>query len=112
MSIVQFDRDAMAQWYAAQHLNTDPGIRAIYYLPTNSPEREIRFIEVNELLADRNDDVLEPLDFGVDTGVESEHRLFVLDVTPRQWERIFDSSLPLPEGWSRQDSITYRQEKP
>lgn len=100
MPAVQFNRDAMARWYAKQHLQTDPGIRAVYYLPTNAPEREIRFVEINELLADRKDDSLEPIDFGVDTGLESEHKLFVLDVTPSQWERITQSLLALPQGWS------------
>jgi hypothetical protein len=95
-----FDRSAMAKWYATQHRKTDPGIRVIYYLPKNAPDREIRFVEVNELIAERNDDTLEPLDFGVDAGMESEHKLFVLDVTPDQWDRIQQKSLSLPQGWS------------
>ena len=95
-----FDRDAMAKWYAKQHHKTDPGIQSVYYLPTNAPEREIRFLEVNELIADINDDTLEPIDFGVDTGMEGEHKLLVLDVTPGQWDRIQQGSLALPQGWS------------
>ena len=98
----------MARWYAKQHLKTDPGIRSVYYLRTNAPDREIRFIEINELVADRNDDTLEPIDFGVDTGMESEHKLFVLDVTPSQWNRI--SSLELPQGWSLEDAVPFSQE--
>ncbi|MEO8498462.1 MAG: hypothetical protein ABI614_25645 [Planctomycetota bacterium] len=110
MPATQFDRNATAQWYATQHLNTDPGIRAVYYLPTNAPDREIRFVEVNELVADRNDDTLEPVDFGVDTGTESEHKLFVLDVTPSQWDRINQSSLSLPPGWSLDAAVPFDQE--
>ena len=82
-----FDRDTMAKWYAKEHLKTDPGIRLVGYLPKNAPEREIRFIEVNDLIGELRDDALEPIDFGVDTGMENEHKLFVLDVTPGQWER-------------------------
>lgn len=107
MPATQFDRDTMARWYAKEHLKTDPGVRSIYYLPTNAPEREIRFIEINELIADRDDDTLEPIDFGVDTGTETEHKLFVLDVTPRQWDRMQESSLQLPRGWSLQDAVPY-----
>ena len=55
----------MARWYAKQHLKTDPRIRSVYYLPANAPDREIRFVEINELVADRRDDTLEPIDFGV-----------------------------------------------
>ncbi len=106
-----FNRDSSARWYAKQHLKTDPAIRSVYYLPTNAPEREIRFIEVNELIADRNDDALEPIDFGVDTGTESEHKVFILDVTPRQWTQIRQLSLALPQGWSLTDSMPFGSNK-
>ena len=95
MLTATFDRDSMAAWYAQEHLKTDPGIASIYYLPKNAGEREIRLIEVNQLLADRNGNVLEPIDFGIDTGTETEHKLFVLDVTPQQWERIKAQKLSL-----------------
>jgi len=109
MSTTQFSRDSMANWYAKQHLKTDPGIRSVYYLPTDAPDREIRFLEINELVADRYDDTLEPIEFGVDTGMESEHKLFVLDVTPGQWDRIRQASLALPQDWSLEDAVSYSQ---
>jgi hypothetical protein len=99
-----FDRDTMAKSYAKQHLATDPGIRSVHHLPANAPEREIRLVEVNDLIADREDDALEPLDFGVDTGSPDEHKLLVLDVTPAQWDRIRQGSLPLPPSWSLADA--------
>ena len=70
MPATLFDRDALARWYAEQHAKTDPGIRSVYYLPTNAPEREIRFVEVNDLIGERGDDTLEPIDFGVDMGAD------------------------------------------
>ena len=100
MPLTQFDRDSMARSYAQEHLKADPGIIAVYYLPKNAPAREIRFVEVNSLIGDRNDNALEPIDFGVDMGMESEHKLFVLDVTPEQWERVCSHALRLPDGWS------------
>ena len=103
-----FNRDSSARWYAKQHLKTDPAIRSIHYLPTDAPEREIRLIEVNELIADRNDDALEPIDFGVDTGMESEHKVVILDVTPSQWTRIRQPSLPLPKGWSLTGAMHFK----
>ena len=102
-----FDRDSLATWYAKQHLKTDPAIRSIYYLPTDAPEREIRFVEINDLVADRNDDTLEPIDFGVDTGTESEHKIFILDVTPHQLNRIRKPSLSLPQGWSLTNAVSF-----
>jgi hypothetical protein len=109
MPQTEFDRNATARWYAKQHLKTDPGVRSVYYLPVNAPEREIRFIEVNELIGEQNDDSLQPIDFGVDTGLDSEHKLFVLDVTPNQWDRIRRSSLPLPQGWSLENAEAFDQ---
>ncbi len=105
MQATQFDRDTMARWYAEQHIKTDPGIPSVYYLPTDSPEREIRLVEVNNLIGERADDTLEPIDYGVDIGDETEHKLLVLDVTPRQWDRIQEGHLPLPQGWSLRDAI-------
>lgn len=100
MSETEFDRDEMARWYAGRHLKTDSGIQAIYYLPEQATKREIRLIEINGLMASRDQDPLEPIDFGVDTGSEAGHSLFVLDVTPSQWERIRANELPLPAGWT------------
>ena len=103
----QFKRDSMASWYATRHLKTDPGIRKVYYLPAGAPEREIRFIEINELIAERNKYPLEPIDFGVDIGGTEGHTLMVLDVTPTQWEKINKKELQLPAGWSLEGAIPF-----
>ena len=100
MATVLFDRDSLAKWYAEQHLLTDPGINAIFYLPTGAPEREIRLVEVNHLMAERTDESLVPIDFGVNIGIENAHSLVIVDVTPEQWERIQAGKLQLPGQWS------------
>ena len=109
MHAVQFDRTTLANWYALEHLKTDPGVDAIFFLPHESPDREIRFVEVNSLIAERTDDTLEPIDFGVNRGLEDEHALLVLDVTPTQWERIQEGSLQLPLGWSLRSAVRYQR---
>ena len=105
MAATLFNRNSMAQWYARQHTKTDPGVRKIYYLPANAPDHEIRFVEVNSLIGERNSTPLEPIDFGIDTGMATEHRLSVLDVTPNQWKLILQGSLKLPPGWDLQGAI-------
>ncbi len=100
----KFDRDKHARWYAQRHYKTDPAIQAVVYLPTNSPAREIRLVEVNESIAQRQDP-LEPIDFGVDIGGVDGHTLLVLDVTPAQWKMIEKNKLPLPQGWSMTGSV-------
>lgn len=94
----EFDRDSHAKWYAKRHRETDKGILHIFYLPTNAPPREIRFLEVNRLISETTP--LEPIDFGVNTGGPDAHKLYVLDVTPSQWEAIQRDEIPLPPGWS------------
>jgi hypothetical protein len=101
----EFDQEKLARWYANRHYKTDPAIEAIVYLPANAPEREIRLVEVNDSIAER-EGPLEPIDFGVDIGGAEGHTLMVLDVTPAQWTRIEKSKLPLPQGWSMEGSIS------
>lgn len=104
MATDTFNRDELATWYAGEHQKTDPGIVAVYYLPADSPGRELRLIEVNELIGRRDDSALTPIDFGVATGLDEEHSLLVLDVTPEQWERLRNGTLSLPAGWSLSDA--------
>jgi len=110
MPATQFDRNSMARWYAKEHLKTDPGIASVHYLPRNADDREIRFVEVNILIGDRNDGVLEPIDFGIDTGMDTAHKLLVLDVTPAQWKRIQTRELRLPGNWSLEGAVPYENE--
>ena len=93
-----FDRDDFAEWYARRHLQTDAGVAEIHYLPTNAPPREIRLLEINKLISETTP--LQPIDFGVDIGAAEGHTLYVLDVTPAQWEAIRNNQLSLPEGWT------------
>jgi len=93
-----FNRDAMARHYADRHWSIDSGLKGIYYLPTDAPEREVRLLEVNDLVAAITP--LEPFDFGVEPNGPHAHTLNVLDVTPEQWEAVERGELTLPSGWS------------
>ncbi len=105
----QFDRDAFAKWYAKRHLEIDPGVVEIHYLPTAAPAREVRLLEVNRLIPEQLDAGLEPIDFGVDIGGTEGHTLVVLDVTPRQWAEIESGRLPLPAGWRQDGRVTFQR---
>ena len=102
----QFDRDRLARWYANRHYRTDGSIEAIFYLPESAPEREIRLVEVNGSIAEREGQ-LEPIDFGVDVGGAEGHTLMVLDVTPAQWKKVEKNKLQLPHGWSTAGAIRF-----
>jgi hypothetical protein len=99
-----FDRNSMAQWYARRHLETDDAIKEIRYLPEGAPPREIRFVEVNQLISESTP--MEPIDYGVDIDGAEAHTLYVLDVTPAQWEKIEKGEALLPAGWKLENSIT------
>lgn len=102
MTETVFDRDRYARWYAQRHFDIDRAIERILYLPANSPGREIRLLEVNGMISETTPP--EPIDFGVDAGEADAHTLYVLDVTPAQWEAIQAGEISLPAGWSLDDS--------
>ena len=105
MITTSFNRKSWAHTYAKKHFETDTGIRRVIFLPDGAPENEIRLVEVNELIAVRDDDVLEAIDFGVDRESPNAHTLKILDVTPAQWEMIERNQLRLPDGWSRDHEV-------
>lgn len=101
-------RDNLASWYARRHLTIDNGVEQILYLPADAPPREIRFLEVNTMISETTP--LEPIDFGVDTGSNNAHSLYVLDVTPSQWDDIQSGQLNLPTGWSLEGNQVFHRD--
>ena len=106
---IAFDRDRLAAWYAKRHLEIDPGVEQIHYLPVESPDREVRLLEVNRLIPELTGVELEPIDFGVDIDDANGHTLYVLDVTPRQWAEIEVGRLALPAGWHSEGRRTFQR---
>ena len=101
-TVTAFDRDGLARWYAQRHMDIDNAVVEILHLPTNAPPREIRFLEVNRLISEMTPS--EPIDFGVNFGGDDAHTLYVLDVTPAQWEAIQAGTIPMPDGWTLEGS--------
>lgn len=111
-AVVPFDRNGWARHYAHNHLEVDPGTLKIVYLPDGAPEREIRLVEVNELMVPREADPIAPLDFGVGMSEDNPHRLVIVDVTPRQWRLIEEGELSLPAGWSLRQAVEFQRKGP
>jgi hypothetical protein len=88
-------------------MDIDDGVVRILYLPTNAPPREIRFLEVNRMVSETTPP--EPIDFGVDIGGADAHTLYVLDVTPAQWEVLQRGEMALPDGWTLEGSRELRR---
>jgi hypothetical protein len=100
------ERDSMARWVARTHLNSDSGIRQIWYLPQGSPADEIRLLEVNDRLAVSEAEAarVEPIEFGL-ASKDSPFKLLVADITGDQLEAIKDGRLILPTGWQLSGNV-------
>lgn len=98
MATVDLERDQRTEVFANRHWRTDSGVEAIYYLPEQAPDREIRLVEVNREVASLEGLPIEPIDFGIDANRESFHRLLVLDLSPDQWHMICENEISLPAG--------------
>ena len=109
MSPSLFNKRSWAERYARRFLKTDPGAREVHFLPGGAAEREIRLVVVNEPMEERDEDPLEPIDFGVDMRGPDEHTLFVLDIVPSQWERLKEGRLKLPKDWSLEGEEIYQR---
>lgn len=92
-------RDEVAAWLARQHLAMDPLIAEVFYLPSGSPDSEIRLIEINTFLPELPLEQIPALDFGLDIA-GLDFTLLVADVTGKQWEEAQRGNLALPPGWS------------
>jgi hypothetical protein len=89
---------SFARWIAVRHLESDPGIQEVVYLPADAPPNEVRLLELNVLLRFPEGDDLEVVDFSPDiSGVN--FLVAVADVTPTQWDQIKQGQLALPENW-------------
>ena len=87
-----------AHWIAKTHMKEDSSIQEVWFLEKDSPQKEIRLLEVNEQLGEVPFP-LDPVDFGVGfDGVKL--KLIIADITPAQLSLIKnDPKKYLPEGW-------------
>jgi len=95
-----FCAESWAKTYAQAHYKTDPGLVDVYFVPAPADVREVRLIEVNEMLAEREGDLVEPWVMRADADGDDAHNIAILDVTPSQWKRVSTDGGPLPPGWT------------
>ena len=96
-------KEEFARWVGRQNHLTDPGIRRVFYLPRVRPANEVRLLEVNDLAVIPERAPIVAIPFRTDIeGID--YRLFVADVTPRQYEALLNREIPLPKDWSLEGS--------
>ena len=96
------DLPLSAREAAEDHFGIDPGLKEIHYLPKGGNANEIRFVFVNPSVWYQSDDHLIPVHYptgpkGVDPPWPT---LAVIDATERQWKKLADGRILLPDGWS------------
>jgi hypothetical protein len=97
----------VAAWVAKQHFVSDGSVREVWYLPQGAPPKEIRLLELNDLLAGPSSQT-EAIDFGLE--VEgAQFRLMIADITSEQLEEIKRDPSRLPPGWSLEESRIWRR---
>ncbi|MBX9585338.1 MAG: hypothetical protein K2X87_33950 [Gemmataceae bacterium] len=106
------EKAGFAVWLAKQHLGLDPHLQEVIYLPSGSPEQEVRLLEVNEkLYPDPDDDAVIPRSM---TPAISKlpYRVLAADITPDQWGGIQQGRVVLPSGWSLKDRVRVGRRAP
>ncbi len=91
-------RDDVAAWLARSQFLVDASLREIWYLPTDAPADEIRFLAINDRVV-RSNWIIQPFVSGVDVA-GAEFRSLIADITTGEFARIQEQSLPLPSGWT------------
>lgn len=99
MSEAMQERAAFAEWLARQHLGFDSRLTEVVYLPSGSPDNEVRLLEVNTGLYRDADQTI----VAVETTpaiADLPFRVWIADVTPDEWAKLQASPDKLPAGWS------------
>ena len=104
MSDKSKERAAFASWLARQHLQFDPRLTQVIYLPTNAPDDEVRLLEINTgLFPGPKDSIL-----AIETTPamnDLPFRVWVADITPEEWKEIQSGSNLLPQGWELNENV-------
>jgi hypothetical protein len=107
---VPTDRDGVAAWVARQHLLVDPSLSAVWFLPENAPDDEIRLLEISERMELPWNDVSHIQPTRNPLGAEFSHlRLFTADVTNHQFDKLVRKETRLPAGWSLENAKQWRR---
>ncbi len=101
-------RAAFAGWLARQHLQFDPRLTQVIYLPTDAPDDEVRLLEVNTGLYPGPRDPILPVETTPAIG-DLPFRVQVADVTPDEWKAIQTGSSLLPASWKLEGKTITRR---
>jgi hypothetical protein len=94
------NKQETAQALAKAHFAVEPNLKLVYLLePVNEcdPTEPIKLLEVVEGTIERG---IEPIGFTADPGRGIEYPSVIVEVSPREYEAIRKSALPLGFGWT------------
>jgi hypothetical protein len=102
------ERTAFAQWLGRQHLQFDKRLTQVVYLPAGAPENQVRLVEVNTGLYPDPGTPLTPTE-STPAVADLPFHVWVLDVTPDEWNQIQTRPDMLPPGWSLEGKVTIKR---
>ncbi|MBM4464160.1 MAG: response regulator [Chloroflexi bacterium] len=89
---------------AQLHFEADDGIEQIIWVRSGD-EKEIRLIEVNRTALPTESIQI----FRFAPSEDVPFPTFIADIRPTEWERIQSGDIPLPEGWSLEETRVFRR---
>jgi hypothetical protein len=108
MPLVIQERAAFVEWLARQHLRFDSRLTQVVFLPSGSPEVEVRLLEVNTGLYPDPGTPIVPIET-TPAITDLPYRVLVADVTPEEWSQIQADPGLLPAGWKLEDNRIIRR---
>lgn len=108
MNEVAREKAAFATWLAKQHLRFDKRLAEAIFLPSGSPENQVRLLEVNTGLFPEPGSNVFPIEVAP-ASPDLPFHIWVADITPEEWARIQNDPSLLPEGWTLEGSQTIKR---
>lgn len=93
------DIEKAVKFLAQNNFEVEDGLERIIWL-RNGTDKKIRLIEVN-----RNGFPTGRIEaFYFAPSEEVPFKTYLADITPEEWQQVINGEIPLPEGWSLEDS--------
>jgi len=98
--------EEIVQRMVQEHFGIEPSVETIIWFK-DEEGKEIRLLELNTESTSEN--LILP--FYHKPTAEYPMPAIVADITPEEWEKVRQSEIPLPSGWSLDDIVIFERER-
>jgi hypothetical protein len=89
------DIEGVVEKIAHEHFELDESLEKVIWFKPDATQ-EINLLEINPVTPATGD----VLSFYFPPSDEVPYHLYLAEVTPQEWQKVLQSEIPLPEGWS------------